>query len=356
MLYPKPPILELDSTNPRRCGQIHGESLRDKIRAMAQIRLELMCTDAGFASQKDVLEIASAHLPILKDFDEDLYLEVLGISEGSRLTPEEIVVLNHYTDMRDLHPSHLSREDDDTNGCSVIYTKAPKGPLLGQTWDIDSSAVDHVVILKITNQETDVLLFSIAGCIGMTGMNNSSVGICINNLSSIDAKIGIVWPALVRKVLKQKSAKQGCDLILQASLGSGHHYCVADTHDFFGIETSGTKKKITQRGSNKTHFHTNHCLDAEMQLTHTVKSTSTTYSRYQELEKRLACTLISSINDIYELLGRVSTAPKPRNHAVATCGALVMDLRKKTALACMGPPSQEIFNNPPLYLSLARCP
>ncbi len=355
MPYPKPPILALDSSNPRRCGQIHGETLRNQVRAMAQIRLELMCTDAAFPSEKQVLEIASAHLPILKDFDEDLYLEVLGIAEGSGLSPEEIVVLNHYTDLRDLRPNHFHRDGDDAKGCSVIYSKAASGPLLGQTWDIDSSAIDHVVILKIRNRETDILLFSIAGCLGMTGMNNHAVGICINNLNSTDAKIGIVWPALVRKVLKQSSAKQGCDLILQASLGSGHHYCVADKQDFFGIETSGTKKKITQRGSNKTHFHTNHCLDAEMQLTHTVKSTSTTYSRYQELEKRLPHTPISSSNDMYELFGHVSLAPKPElGHSVATCGALVMDLKAQTALACMGPPSQEIFHNPPLHLSLAK--
>ncbi len=321
---------------------------------MAQIRLDLTCQETAFFSKEQVLKIARAHLPILKNFDEDLYLELLGIAEGSRLTPEEIVVLNHYTDLRDLNPSNNHPDSDDTKGCSVIYTKAPSGPLLGQTWDIDSSAINHVVILKIKNIENSTLLFSCAGCLGMTGMNTNAVGICINNLNSTDAQIGILWPALVRKVLKQSSAQLGRDLILRAPLGSGHHYCVADTKDFFGIETSGTKKKITQQGSQKTHFHTNHCLDEEMKLTHTVKSTSTTFSRYQELEHRLPHTTLSSAEDIYELLGHVSIAPKPETTGTATCGALVMDLKAQTALACMGPPSQNIFNNLPLHLSLAR--
>ncbi len=355
MPYPKPLVLELDSTNPLRCGQIHGESLREQVRAMAQIRLDLMRKETVFSSQEQVLEIAKAHLPGLKKFDEDLYLEMQGIAQGSALSLEEIVVLNHYTDLRDLNQTSFHHDGHDTKGCSVIYTKAKRGPLLGQTWDIDGSAVNHVIILKIKNNESSSLLFSVAGCLGMTGINTNSVGICINNLNSTDARIGIVWPALVRKVLKQKSAKLGRDLILQAPLGSGHHYCIADMHDFFGIETSGTKKKITQEGNHKTHFHTNHCLDEEMKLTHTVKSSSTTYSRYHELENRIPHTPLASAQDIYELLGYVSIAPNPKiTNAVATCGALVMDLKAQTALACMGPPSEQIYHNPPLNLSLAR--
>ncbi len=35
----------------------------------------------------------------------------------------------------------------------------------------------------------------------MAGVNSSGVGVTINNLSSTDARIGVIWPALVRKAL-----------------------------------------------------------------------------------------------------------------------------------------------------------
>ena len=125
---------------------------------------------------------------------------------------------------------------------------------------------------------------------------------------------------------------------------------------FFGVETSGVKKKITQQGNKQIHFHTNHCLDEEMKTTHITKSTSTTFSRYQTLENKLeSLKQIESAADLFELLGEVSL-PVDKNDpdAVTTCGAFVMDLKQNTALTCKGPPSVNVFDNPPHIMSLSN--
>lgn len=358
MPYPKPPLIELDSLDSKLCGQQHGEILRQAIHEFAEIRIDLMLQETNFKTRSELFQLANEHLPVLKNFDEDLYLELIGIAEGSALNPAHIVILNQYTDMRDINPSELGHINDDTKGCSTIYSPSPDGPLLGQTWDISGSALNYVTILKIKQSNypkaSEVILFSVAGCLGMTGINSAHLGVCINNFPSVDAHVGIIWSALVRKMLKQYSATNALDVVMKAPLGSGHHYSIADLENFYGVETSGLKKKITQQGNNQIHFHTNHCLDEEMKKTHTTKSTSTTFSRYKKLADKLNSEKeIESAKKMFGLLGHVSMAVNEKNcSAVATCGAFVMDLKSNTALTCKGPPSINAFANPPHLISL----
>jgi len=153
--------------------------------------------------------------------------------------------------------------------------------------------------------------------------------------------------------LNQKSASEGKNVVMNAPLGSGHHYVIADRSNFFAIETSGQKKKITQDAADKSHIHTNHCLDEEMRATHTIRKTSTTLERFEGLEQILKEDMINSAAKMYEELGRVSMPFVPEApEQVATCGAMIMDLSRSIALACKGPPSEKYFHNTPVSLEL----
>jgi isopenicillin-N N-acyltransferase like protein len=341
-------ILNLSSNNPKELGHIHAEELKHQIKELAEIRMELMCTnDSGLKSRAEVMELASKHLPILKSFDENLFDELLGIAHASNLSLEEIVVINNYTDMRDIYAPYNALK-----GCSAIYDPTDNGPILGQTWDIHSSAIEYVVILNIKTKLEESILFSTAGCLGMTGFSSNHIGVTINNLSSIDAKVGLVWPALVRKILKQKSAKDAKDLVLNAPLGSGHHYTIADLNHAFAIDSSGSKKKVTFEDSDKMHFHTNHCIDNEMRKTHVIRKASSTFERFEILEKLLAEKTINSGAEMFELLGEVSKLPDQNNPtSTGTCGALVMQLADLKAYASKGPPGEK-FNNPATILKI----
>lgn len=328
--------LVLEGTDPRRWGEQHGETLRRQIHEIYAIRRDLTLSKTDLGDEATLLELANRHLPLLNDFDPTLAEELAGIGRGADISLEKLVVLNHYTDLRDLSLAHL-----DDGGCSVVYSPGEDGPLLGQTWDMHGSATDYVLLMELPNVADGgrTLLFTIAGCLGMTGLSTSGVGMCINNLNSLDARVGIVWPALVRRALKQHSAIGARDVVLSAPLGSGHHYSVVDDHHFFGVETSGTKKKVTQVGLDRVHLHTNHCLDPEMTHTARVLSTSTTHARYASLEEQTAKQAPRSAKELYELLGSVSAGRDAKDaHAVATCGAFVMDVAARRVLACQGVP------------------
>jgi isopenicillin-N N-acyltransferase-like protein len=327
------------AASPREWGRIHGESFRGEINSLADIRVYLTRMVGGFASDAEVVRVARAHLPVLRDYDEDLHEELLGIAEGAATSPERIVVLNHYTDLRDLDPSRVATEDD--GGCSVIYARTASGVVLAQTWDMHATAIPYVMMLRTPN----AWVLSLTGCLGMAGMNRARVGISINNLHSTDAQVGVVWSALVRKALRADDAEAARDVVLRSRVGSGHHYLVADPDAVFGIETSGRLREVIYEGVPPHYIHTNHCLLPTVAAVSVVPPASTTRDRYDWLDRSVAEAPIVDVLDAWHRLGSTDGYPRsvctnmstPEHpHGAATCSAIAMNLTTREILAAGG--------------------
>lgn len=326
------------NASPFARGLAHGEQFRDAIHTIASIRLDLTSVRGRIRDRNEILDVASRHLPLLAKYDSALHDELLGIAQGAAIDPAMIVVLNHYTDLRDIGQESLDDLTDE--GCTAIYTRTPSGPLLGQTWDMHGSATPYVMMLRVpaSGDDPGCWVLSITGCLGMTGMNAQGLGITINNLNSLDAHIGLVWPALVRRVLRAKNAGEAKDLIMDAPLGAGHHYTVADgAGGAFGIETSGKRKRLIYEGVEASCLHTNHCLDAHINEVSWVTPGSSTHRRFEAASKSLEV----EVQDAADLWGRLTgegvylDAPvgSADPHAIATCGSIVMDLGRGAVTA-----------------------
>lgn len=356
-------ILELQGSSPRARGEQHGETCRDDIHGIYAVRLRLTLQKTDLSTEENVLALARHHLPVLERFDRDLYDELVAMAGAAGLTPAHLVVVNHYTDLRDLSLSDLrtlepatSAEGHDPGGCSAWFVDdaGPDGSgerVLGQTWDMHASATPYATLLTVKNDDgTKTVLFTIAGCLGMTGLRSDGLALTINNLNSVDATVGVLWPALVRKALLQKTAAQALSTLQNAPIGSGRHYIVADGSDAFGMETSGTKKKVTfehhsehhsaHPGGQRGYFHTNHCIDGEMKPTARILPGSTTLQRYQTLQAKTDQGRVPhTALEMFDAFHDVGLSPKPGSpDDVGTCGAIVFDLKRKTAIACQGIP------------------
>ena len=166
-------VLDLPAgKSPREWGRIHGESFRGEIKALAAIRVYLCTKVGGFRGHDQVVAAAKAHLPILERYHKPLYEELLGIAEGAIVSPEEIVVANHYTDLRDLDPdpekwrmaptqdspestsvTAAGAESLGGDGCSMFYKPTPGGHVLAQTWDMHATAIPYVMVLGVPENE-----------------------------------------------------------------------------------------------------------------------------------------------------------------------------------------------------------
>jgi isopenicillin-N N-acyltransferase-like protein len=340
---------------PREWGRIHGESFRGEIQALAAIRTYLCTKVGGFRDPAQVRRAAEAHLPVLERYHAGLYEELIGIAEGAATSPADIVVANHYTDLRDLDPDPATwrpaptedAPDLDTrakdgagslggDGCSVIWAESPTGRILAQTWDMHATAIPYVMVLRIPASPDGpaATLLTVTGCLGMAGASAAGVGIAINNLYSTDATLGVVWPAIVRRALHAPSAAAARDLIAASPIGSGHHYFIADRAGAFALEASGTRRKQVF-GGGPAYCHTNHCLDPDVEARSKVPAASTTYDRMRHLEADLARAPIRDLDDAWRRLGSEEGWPRsictnmatPESpHGAATCGAIAVNL------------------------------
>jgi isopenicillin-N N-acyltransferase-like protein len=200
-----------------------------------------------------------------------------------------------------------------------------------------ATAIPYVMVLGIPESEHGpaARLLTVTGCLGMAGMNHERVAIAINNLHSTDATLGIVWPAMVRRALHERSAGGARDAILASPIGSGHHYFVADRKEAFAIEASGTRRRLIFGGERPAFCHANHCLDAEVAARSKVPDTSTTFERMKWLEQSLGAAPLRDLDDAWQRLGSEEDWPRsictnmatPESpHGVATCGAVAMNL------------------------------
>ena len=341
--------------SPREWGRIHGESFRGEVKTLAAIRVYLCTKVGGFSDREQVMIAAKAHLPVLERYHRGLYEELVGIAEGALVSPEEIVVSNHYTDLRDLDPDPNkwrpapTTDDPAANdsgqgaqglggdGCSMIWAESPTGRILAQTWDMHATAIPYVMVLGIPDNEDGpaARVLTVTGCLGMAGMNSERVAIAINNLFSTDATLGVVWPAVVRRALHQDSAQDARNVIAHSPIGSGHHYMTADRKAAFAIEASGTRRKQVFGGERSAYCHTNHCLDVEVAARSKVPDTSTSFDRMKWLERDLERSALRDLEDAWQRLGSEEGWPRsvctnmatPESpHGAATCGAIAMNL------------------------------
>jgi isopenicillin-N N-acyltransferase-like protein len=354
------PVFELPEGSPRVRGRAHGEAFREKIHQLAQLRTDLALSQGRFPSEGSVLETARRHLPVLEGWDSSLYEELLGIAEGADIPPERVVVLNHYTDLKDIDPARpLADFGPEEEDCSaVVALTEGDGPVLGQTWDMHGSAAPFVLLLDVPALEVGPLrrppcqVFTLVGCVGMTGLNAHGLGITINNLKSHDARIGVLWPALVRRMLAQPTVPAARHVLQTAPLSSGHHYLLASPEATCAIETSGVVREVVfeadfaEAALGTTFVHTNHCLAEATARVSWVNDTSTTHRRFDWLTQSLGARPVAGAADLWVRLGSHDGYPKSvcthlsdegfGEHAMKTCGGVVMRLRRRELWATAG--------------------
>ena len=263
-------VCQLKGT-PRQVGLAHGETYRKKIHALAEIRHYLAHTFLRKLSEWEVETLAYQQVEVLKS-QPALFEEFCGIARGAHLSLTELAVLTNYTDMRDFSydPIELERKTEDRSdadgdgGCSLFSYKDEKSFICGQTWDMHASATDHILHLDLEVEgQIPAQILTVNGCVALSGVNAEGVCVFITNLHCAETQMGLMWPALVRVLLNQKSARLAVKAIQSNLPCSGHNYLIADTNEAFNVETTGKQIEVTQAietGSSGKILHTNHYM------------------------------------------------------------------------------------------------
>ena len=299
-----PVIQYLPSEPPVKRGLKHGESFRQAIKELVGIRTDLM-REKNRSLNDDVIErLAQEQWQATARFDTRLIEELQGIADGAAVSIAELVILNNYTDFRDIQVAD--------QGCSLAYVNEQHGPIVGQTWDMHGSAKNYVCCIQIDDGKSNTVLFSVVGCVGMMGFNNTGGMLGVNNINTDGAKAGVMWPVIVRKVLEQQSLSAMEKCLTGSPKTSGHNYLIAVVdHAQMWEVAPGCNDLVEQKkqGEKGFMFHTNHCLGEQMKLRETtISQNSTTHIRFDLLEKKIG--EVCSLEQMYQLMHDHENYPK----------------------------------------------
>ena len=325
-----PVIRNRHNQTARQNGQSHGEAFKAPIRELYEIRLGLMRNLNPGWSVEQITDLARQQWESTRLYDSELADELQGICDGSGLTPEEIIVLNNYTDFRDIQ---LPDE-----GCSVAYIRHDGRAVAGQTWDMHGSAKNYVCCIEIESEAEviDQVLFSLVGCVGMMGYTRQGTMVGINNINTDGGIPGVAWPVVVRRILRAATHDEISRQLVASNVAGGHNYMIGSPQKGEMWEVMpGLAELVDQTPEDEDGyiFHTNHCLGhnsvhRELKLS----ANSTTHIRFGLLEKKMP--EVRNYDGLMSLLNDHENYPKSicsnwqsnSQDPSITCGGAIGDL------------------------------
>ena len=295
-------------------------------------------------------------IPAIKKWTPDLLDEVKGIADGSGQTfetifayqlPDEIWV---YFDKLDAH--HCS-------GLGVAKT-ATHPAYVAQNLDLESWRHGSQTVLHVLQSETlpEQFIFTTAGLIAANGVNNSSIGVCVNTFMQLNASPdGLPVAFVVRGLLASTSEKSALEFIKNVKHASGQNYILGINDKVFDFEASATGVvQFTPVVGGSLVYHTNHPLANEnlkpwwaqrtRQMTSEERRYSNSHVRFASLQTRLAKRDIDIVEQkIKETLRSRDSDWNPVCRSLKSGGAIFTF--GSTIMTLSGHPSLQVTYGPP---------
>jgi len=342
------PIINYDlNKSSYQNGVFHGEEYRQGIQELFKIRKNLLL-NKNQKLRPYLKDLARQQWNISSQYAPKLIEELQGITDGSGLTKEDLVILNNYTDFRDIN---LPDE-----GCSTVHIKTKNNSISGQTWDMHSSAKKYVALINIPGGDSSPgqIYFTLVGCLGMMGASTDKLLIGVNNLNTQNAKASLIWPILVRNAIGiSKDYQELVKNVSRAPVTSGHNYLLSSTQagSMWEVSPLYSEEVASLDNENDSYiFHTNHCMgENNKKIEHASSISQTTHSRYEILEKNVP--KIVNTGEVLNLLQGHENYPKSicnhfNNNSAdpsATCGGGVVSFNENQAMFWRGCPVNDDF-------------
>lgn len=249
--------IELNGS-PYQRGLDHGRLLKTEIQEV----IKLLKEDIKNTTQEDpdqfitrFLEHTDYKSSILKTMPE-LMDELKGISEGSGVDIETIFMHQlgdeYWFNTPDIMAHHCS---------SFGVNKNDNHPsMAAQNMDIPTFYHGFQTVIKIIEDDKEMMFLTIPGHLGITGMNNKSVSINCNTLMQLDyGTTGLPVTFIVRGVVAQNTQEEALNFLNKINHASGQNYIIGGPQKVFSMECSANKV-VEFRPYEGAHFtyHTNH--------------------------------------------------------------------------------------------------
>jgi hypothetical protein len=254
-------VLVLEGT-PRNRGLVHGRAMKTQIHEAVRLWKDLIATafktdaDAFMRRFAQQTQFAAA----IEKWTPDLLEEIRGLAEGASIDFDTMLLLQ-LPDEVFIHGKAIAGDR-----CSSIgFSKHGGRPcIIGQNMDIPGFAdgLQLVLHVKEPDSETEAFILTQAGCIGLNGMNNHSIGICCNALWQLSSRReGLPVACIVRGVLRQRTEADAVAFLHKVQHASGQNYLLGGPQTAYSFECSAHRiERFKPGGREDVVWHTNHPL------------------------------------------------------------------------------------------------
>jgi isopenicillin-N N-acyltransferase-like protein len=339
-------------------GQAHGERFRAEIQSLTEERMRL-CHD-GFwtgegGAKPEPTALGKKCWEYQQRYDERTTAELVGIARAADVPASDLLVTGGFTDFVDVlrgRGTSSGQPVNDPGQCTAVLIAADAAadgqPLLAQTWDMHTSATPFIKVLDLrSTDQPAAVVFTVAGCPAMIGVNEYGLAVGINNMVTSDGRPGVMWTSVVRRILRSRNANEAVALLEEAPVAGAHHYLLLDSENVgYSVERSPTQ--FSARTLVTTLAHTNHCLTPDLKTIEPTRGAAPVYSsihRLQSAEDWLVSNAHAcSRKGIWQLLNRydendplgsICHGPLP-DYDVETGGAVVIAPRERSMDAVWG--------------------
>lgn len=217
----------------------------------AYVEQMLRDTDFGAATQQ--------HTPDLMD-------EARGIADGAGV-PRPLIFALQLLDEEWAYRLRRRQSAEKLEKCSSFAITAPDGPTwIGQNMDLGAYTDGAQALLRFEADggRPEALVFTVAGMIGLMGVNAAGVGVCVNSLPQLpSAAQGVPVAFVLRRLLQAASLAEAAAIVLSIPHATNQHYVIAEPGAARSFEASAVGVTEYHSLDPARVLHTNHPLAAE---------------------------------------------------------------------------------------------
>lgn len=251
---------------PEEMGSQHGALakaiLSQGIESRLKICREFPDVKGKFKPDSEIRELAKECEKAHEKFCPDLMRELRATAESAEVDATDLLIYNGFTDFKDL----LFANGGVPGGCTTFaispQSSADGTGWIGQTWDMYRSALPYVCLLDLKPAgKPRALMVSLAGCVGMFGLNDAGLAVCTNNLHPQSGRLGVFWPFVMRKLLECNSLPAAEEILANVTVAGGHNFLIMGPPDDGFSEWEIMPFQRFKRSASGWTCHTNHCLN-----------------------------------------------------------------------------------------------
>jgi hypothetical protein len=247
---------------PRERGRQHGEGLREAVRDLDGRWRAAIAAGTGLAADRFAERFLAEtdFVPAIERWTPGLLEEVRGIAEGAGL-PYPTLLAIQLMDEEWWYAQALAGHPH----CSGLGRVAEGQALIAQNMDLPSWMDGAQAVLRIrgVGDEPDAIVLTVAGMVGLCGVNAAGLGVCVNTLSQLPhCRDGLPVAFVARSLLARRRLPEAESFLRTVRHASGQNYMVATPEGLIDLECSadGAVPAGPDGASPGAVWHTNHPL------------------------------------------------------------------------------------------------